>query len=166
MKLVTLSGTRDTQINPNELNPIDRGILFLSHLTEMYPNLTWGDLSQLSLSGWLADKFSDIKDYDYGGTIKTAATKVQNLTQKLPSVIATEKIKTTVQQYLLSKAKGKDATNAINDVFANSGMQQDDKINLLSSFGDGLKDYGINPKYLAIGIAGLITVVLIRSITK
>lgn len=59
MKLVTLSGNRISntrrenskdlknvfaQINPEELNPIERGFYTLKLLTEFYPNVTWGEL--------------------------------------------------------------------------------------------------------------------------
>lgn len=171
VRLLTLSGSKMDAINPFDLDDQSAGIYALHVLTTIYPGITWGEIMKRAaggpvLGGWLTDLKKAV-----GGTISDIGDKLGEWGGSAVRLITDEKVADGLTRYGTAYATS-GGSEALKSLLGPSlGPKVSD---FLTALGSGFKGNlassqlipGIQNKWLMIGGAGLIGVVLLVKMVR
>jgi len=170
--LFSMAGTADImKIDPTELDDIDAGILTLYWIDKMYPGITWGDI--IKATHKMGAKWYERIGQTIGNAISDTGDKLGDWGGDAIRLVTDKEVMEGVQYYGQTYATG-GKNMALDGMIKNLGLEnilQPDKLKaLLSNLGSSTKTAyadaggiisGVDNKYLMIGAAALIFVVLL-----
>jgi len=186
MNLVELSGRANNlsivDIDPAELNPMDRGVYLLSMVAKIFPGITWGQMYEVAYSnderlmGWWTDtkKFIGRQTNNVKDGLKDGLDVLGEYAGDFVRLISDDEVIQAIQSYGQAYATN-GASFALEDITGkffgtnpNTGTTNPtDRAkmqDILAAFGGGNSDEGIPKEYIYLGLGGLalVTVLLIK----
>lgn len=158
MKLIQLSGKANQQlfdIDVDQLDPVDKGIVVLSSLARLYPGLTWGQLAELvqypdprmlGIGDWLGRQWNRVTtgakdglDYlgdKFGETVRLLSDKeVMDAVKSYGSAYATSGSSLAAEGFLDKLFGGQDMQEGQAPILPDGKEAQKLVETLLASFG-------------------------------